>query len=118
MAMLHREPIIDMHMHAHKWESTPAGAPIPRFPLNPQPSERTGSATSSNEESLQRTIEAMDRCNIVLGFLSGDPDVVCEWVKAVGEGRPRSIPSVSSIRRAPGEPFCRATPPRIPRWSA
>jgi uncharacterized protein len=74
-----RAPVIDMHMHAHHIPlDLPAGAPPPCFP---RPCQAKGAATATPEESLRKTLEAMDRHNIVLGFLSSaDLDIVQKWV--------------------------------------
>ena len=62
-----RPPIIDMHLHAHHPE-VPAG--IPEL-CRPEPCRGEGRATATSAESLQKTLEAMQRYNIVKGFLSG-----------------------------------------------
>jgi uncharacterized protein len=74
-------PIIDMHMHADLPPGdVPAGAPAI---CRPEPCRATGSATGSHAETLQKTLEAMDRYNIVKGFVSGlDLDLVQKWVAA------------------------------------
>jgi predicted TIM-barrel fold metal-dependent hydrolase len=79
-----RPPVIDMHMHAHHIPlDLPAGAPPPCLP---RPCQPEGSATATSEESLQKTLEAMQRYNIVLGFLSSaDLDIVQDWVAAAPE---------------------------------
>ena len=76
-----RAPMIDMHMHAHHIPlSLPPGAPPPCRPFPCQPE---GAATATPEESFQKTLEVMDRYNVVLGFLSSaDLEVVQEWVAA------------------------------------
>ena len=76
-----RAPVIDMHMHAHHIPlDLPAGAPPPCFP---RPCQPEGAATATPEESLRKTLEAMDRHNIVLGFLSSaDLGIVRDWVAA------------------------------------
>jgi hypothetical protein len=76
-----RAPVIDMHMHAHHIPlNLPAGAPPPCLP---RPCQPEGSATATPDESLRKTLEAMDRHNIVLGFLSGaDLGIVQNWVAA------------------------------------
>jgi predicted TIM-barrel fold metal-dependent hydrolase len=73
--------VIDMHMHAHHIPlDLPAGAPPPCLP---QPCQPSGAATATPEESLRKTLEAMDRHNIVLGFLSSaDLGIVQQWVAA------------------------------------
>jgi uncharacterized protein len=62
-----RPPIIDMHMHIGAPLDLPAGAPAPCLP---QPCERKGKATANSAENLKKTLEMMDRYNIILGFLS------------------------------------------------
>ena len=76
-----RAPVIDMHMHAHHIPlDLPAGAPPPCLP---RPCQPEGAATATPEESLRKTLEAMDRHNIVLGFLSSaDLGIVRNWVAA------------------------------------
>jgi predicted TIM-barrel fold metal-dependent hydrolase len=76
-----RAPVIDMHMHAHHIPlDLPAGAPPPCLP---RPCQPEGVATATPQESLQRTLDAMERYNIVLGFLSSaDLGIVQEWVSA------------------------------------
>jgi uncharacterized protein len=76
-----RLPVIDMHLHAHHIPlDLPAGAPPPCLP---RPCQPKGAATATAEESLQKTLEAMKRYNIVLGFLSGaDLSIVKSWVAA------------------------------------
>ncbi|NNF27555.1 MAG: amidohydrolase [Gemmatimonadetes bacterium] len=76
-----RDPVIDMHMHAHHIPlDLPPGAPPPCLP---RPCQPTGVATATSEESFRKTVEAMERYNIVLGFLSSaDLDVVQEWAAA------------------------------------
>jgi len=76
-----RLPVIDMHMHAHHVPlDVPAGAPPPCLP---RPCQAEGAATATAEESLRKTLQAMERYNIVLGFLSSaDLDIVQKWVAA------------------------------------
>jgi uncharacterized protein len=75
-----RPPIIDMHMHIGAPLDLPAGAPAPCLPY---PCIRQGQATSSPSENFKKTLEAMDRYNIVKGFLSDlDLDEVREWAEA------------------------------------
>jgi hypothetical protein len=64
-----------MHMHAHL-PDVPTGTPVP---CDPQPCRGTGQATTTHEETLRKTLEAMDRYNIVKGFLSGDLETVYKW---------------------------------------
>ena len=75
-----RPPIIDMHMHIGAPLDLPAGAPAPCLP---QPCNRKGKATANSSENLKKTLEAMDRYNIVKGFLSDlDLDELREWAEA------------------------------------
>lgn len=75
-----RPPIIDMHMHTGLPHEVPAGAPA--F-CRPEPCEGEGHATGSPAENLKKTLEQMDRYNIVKGFLSGaDLSVVGQWTNA------------------------------------
>lgn len=93
-----RPPVIDMHMHAHKpgEDMVPAGAPSL---CRPTPCRGEGRASATPEESLARTLEAMDRNNVVKAFLSGEPDVVRAWVAAAPD---RFIPSPFILH--PGTP--------------
>jgi predicted TIM-barrel fold metal-dependent hydrolase len=65
-------PIIDMHMHATNVQLGPDGKPVP-VPLHciPGPCEGGPIGATTEEEVLRMTLAAMDRYNIVLGFLSG-----------------------------------------------
>ena len=76
-----RPPIIDMHLHADlPPHDVPAGAPAL---CRPEPCRGQGSATLGPAETLQKTLEAMDRYNIVKGFVSGlDLENVRKWVAA------------------------------------
>jgi predicted TIM-barrel fold metal-dependent hydrolase len=75
-----RPPIIDMHLHIGAPLDLPAGAPAPCLP---QPCNRKGKATATSDENLEKTLEAMDRYNIVKGFLSDlDLDELREWAEA------------------------------------
>ena len=75
-----RPPIIDMHMHTGLPHEVPAGAPA--F-CRPEPCQGEGQATANPAENLKKTLEQMDRYNIVKGFLSGvDLSVVGQWTKA------------------------------------
>ena len=92
-----RPPVIDMHMHAHHIPlDLPPGAPPPCLP---RPCQPEGAATATSDESLQETLEAMQRYNIVLGFLSSaDLDIVQDWMSAAPD---RFIPS--PFIEAPGD---------------
>jgi uncharacterized protein len=76
-----RPPIIDMHLHADlPPHDVPPGMPAV---CRPEPCQGTGRATANHAETLEKTLEAMDRYNIVKAFLSGvDPAVVQQWVSA------------------------------------
>ena len=75
-------PIIDMHLHADLPPyDVPPGTPAL---CRPEPCQGTGRATADHIETLEKTLEAMDRYNIVKAFLSGvDPAIVQRWVAAV-----------------------------------
>jgi uncharacterized protein len=76
-----RPPIIDMHLHADlPPHDVPPGAP---GLCRPEPCQSTGRATGNHAETLRKSLEVMDRYNIVKAFLSGiDPAVVQQWVAA------------------------------------
>jgi predicted TIM-barrel fold metal-dependent hydrolase len=75
-------PKIDMHMHANTVVRGSDGIPLSR-PCNPMPCEGPVAEATTDEEVLQLTLEAMDRNNVVLGFLSQWPlDNVYRWVEA------------------------------------
>jgi uncharacterized protein len=76
-----RQPIIDMHLHADlPPHDVRPGEPAP---CRPEPCEGESRATASHAETLEKTLQAMDRYNIVKAFLSGvDPAIVQRWVAA------------------------------------
>ncbi len=76
-------PIIDMHMHARDTVGKGAdGNPLPR-PCYPPPCQGAPGQAKTAEDVLRLTLEAMDRNNVVLGFLSQYPlDNVYRWVDA------------------------------------
>jgi predicted TIM-barrel fold metal-dependent hydrolase len=76
-----RPPIIDMHMHADLPPyNVPAGTPAL---CRPEPCRGKSKATANHEQTREKTLEAMERYNIVKAFLSGvDLNIVQEWVKA------------------------------------
>ena len=77
-----RLPIIDMHMHASSLRRDVDGVPL-RRPCNPMPCEGPPAQAKSTADVLKLTLEAMDRNNIVLGFLSEYPlDNVYHWADA------------------------------------
>src|SRR5690606_2727491 len=58
----------------------PAGSPAL---CRPEPCEGKGGATANAAENLEKTLEQMDRYNIVKGFLSGvDLSAVHKWTNA------------------------------------
>ena len=103
-------PIIDMHMHAANIQRDSEGNPRPSFiGCIPGPCVTKVPAGITEEQVLHLTLDAMDRNNIVLGFLSGydmSPDAitpnshrVARWLaKAPG----RFLPSPFISR--PGSP--------------
>jgi len=107
---LYDGPIIDMHMHAPNIQIGPDGKPV-AVPLRcyPGPCEGGPAAATTEDEVLQMTLAAMDRHNIVLGFLSGynaspdsvtpNQDRVQKWVEAAPG---RFIPGAYLAR--PGTP--------------
>jgi predicted TIM-barrel fold metal-dependent hydrolase len=93
-----RPPIIDMHLHADLPPAEiPGGAPAL---CRPEPCQGTGGATADNRETLEKTLQTMDRHNIVKAFLSGvDPATVQRWV-AAAPGRFIAAPFILH----PGQP--------------
>ena len=75
-----QQPIIDMHLHADlPPEEVAPGDP---GPCRPEPCVQPGSATKDNAETLSKTLEIMERTNIVKAFLSGmDPSILNEWAQ-------------------------------------
>ncbi|MEQ9210906.1 MAG: amidohydrolase family protein, partial [Pseudomonadales bacterium] len=76
-----RPPIIDMHLHADlpPYEIE-RGAPAL---CRPEPCKGEGQATANHNETLIKTLEIMDRNNIVMAHLSGrDPRIIAKWVQA------------------------------------
>ena len=76
-----RLPIIDMHLHADlPPHEVHAGEPSI---CRPEPCEGESRATANHDETLTKTLEIMDRYNIVKAFLSGlDPRIIAKWVEA------------------------------------
>ena len=86
-------PIIDMHMHAANVRFGSDGKPLPvPFRCVPGPCQGGPAAATTENEIFRMTLAAMDRYNIVLGFLSGydgsadsitpNSERVQAWVKA------------------------------------
>jgi predicted TIM-barrel fold metal-dependent hydrolase len=74
-------PIIDMHMHARPAPILVDGKPLGK-PCAPGPCEFTPAKAVAAGDPLRLTLEAMDRHNIVLGFLSDGIDDVFTWTDA------------------------------------
>jgi predicted TIM-barrel fold metal-dependent hydrolase len=101
-----RPPIIDMHVHA----DLPPHDVAPGVPAvcRPEPCQGTGRATANHAETLKKSLEAMDRYNIVKAFISGlDPVIVQQWVAAAPDrfiAAPFILqpgkPDVETLRRA------------------
>lgn len=73
-----RPPVIDMHMHTGMPHHVPEGTPAL---CRPEPCQGEVGATAS-ANLLQKTLDIMDRYNIVKGFLSGvDLETVDQWKK-------------------------------------
>ncbi len=65
-----RSPIIDVHLHAYL-----PGA----YPQTPNRVTGRPPVSRTTEEHMRATLEAMDKHNIVLGFVSGPLDAVQMW---------------------------------------
>jgi predicted TIM-barrel fold metal-dependent hydrolase len=90
MVAQERLPIIDMHLHAYGVFRDQTGQPMPRY-CKPEPCEHIPAVAKEDSDVLRLTLEAMDRNNIVLGFLSARSDSAVEkWVTAAPE---RFIPA-------------------------
>ena len=75
-----KQPIIDMHMHTGLPHEVPAGTPSL---CRPEPCEGGVPATVDPTALLEKTLEIMDRYNIVKGFVSGvDLEAVRNWKEA------------------------------------
>ena len=78
-----RLPIIDMHMHSQTSLRRDENGRLTGRGCLPRPCQGgLPSAAHSDEDVLPLTIEAMDKYNIVLGFLSDRPDRVKQWIAA------------------------------------
>lgn len=93
-----RAPIIDMHLHTGlPPKDIPAGTPAL---CRPAPCRGEGKATAGPRETLEQTLEQMERHNIVKGFVSGmDFSVLQEWADAAPD---RFI--ISPFILEPGQP--------------
>lgn len=102
-----RQPIIDMHLHADLppmeiHEGEPA-------PCRPEPCEEKGRATANHDETLKKTLEIMDRYNIVKAHLSGmDPEILARWKEASSD---RFI--VAPFILQPGQPSAKDLTPKF-----
>jgi len=100
-------PIIDMHMHVSSYylELGPDGKPMP-FDCYPAPCDGVVTAAVNEDDVLHMTIEAMERYNVVLGFLTGDSFARLEKWTSVAPGRfipsprigPPGVPTVDNLR--------------------
>ena len=85
-----RAPIIDMHMHARMTnERGPGGTAAPR-PCYPEPCTEHSPLENPEGSILRGTLAAMERYNIVLGYLSDQYESVDAWAK---EAPGRFLPS-------------------------
>ncbi|MFO7524538.1 MAG: hypothetical protein R6W68_03725, partial [Ignavibacteriaceae bacterium] len=76
-----RPPIIDMHLHADLPPHEIQGGE--RSLCRPEPCEGESPATANHDETLKKTLEIMDRYNIVKAHLSGlDSDIIAKWIEA------------------------------------
>ena len=76
-----RLPIIDMHLHADLPPHEIQGGE-PSI-CRPEPCDGEGHATANHDETLRKTLEIMDRYNIVKAHLSGlNPRIIAKWVEA------------------------------------
>ena len=100
-----RPPIIDMHMHA--WLRNISNVPLPCMP---GPCAAPTARYNGREQVFRGTLAEMDRNNVVLGFLSGTPESVDQWMKmAPGRFLPTPwipfelgssrLPDIESLRR-------------------
>jgi predicted TIM-barrel fold metal-dependent hydrolase len=104
-------PIIDMHMHVSSYylELGRDGTPLP-FDCHPAPCDGVVTAATDEEDVLRMTIEAMERHNVVLGFLTGDSlERLDNWT-AAAPGRfipsprigPPGVPGLENLRKEYG----------------
>src|SRR3990170_6693793 len=111
------KPIIDMHLHARKAAYAGANPPplCAPFTVMPRSDPKDGPAAGlefavdppcanpifperTDEAVMNRTIEAMERFNII-GMISGEPELMAKWRAAAPE---RIIPGLDF--RLPGTP--------------
>ena len=91
IAAQQKPPILDMHMHASNVQVGPDEVPVPVL-VNYYPGHRGGppATASTEDEVLRLTLEAIDRHNIVLGFLSGYDAALIFWSPTMTEFKPGS----------------------------
>ena len=75
-----RSPIIDMHMHARVTMPRDADGTPRRRPCEPLSCQGQPAAATEDEQIRELTLEAMDRYDIVLGFLSDRLERVMQWL--------------------------------------
>jgi uncharacterized protein len=78
-------PIIDMHMHAQGVTLGPDGKPRSMYCF-PATQDCVTTTAASEDDVLRMSLEAMNKHNIVLGFLSGNLARVAKW-KSAAPGR-------------------------------
>jgi predicted TIM-barrel fold metal-dependent hydrolase len=87
-----RLPIIDMHMHARMHVlRAHDGTVVPR-PCDPQPCTSPPTVSTSDDALLKQTIAAMDRHNIVLGFVGDTAERLDRWMTNVPQAK-RFLPA-------------------------
>lgn len=93
-----RPPVIDMHLHAHMPgpDHVPAGVPSI---CRPDPCDGWGRASATAEETLDRTLAAMRKHNVVKAVLSGELTTVDAWMAKAPD---RFLPSPFILE--PGQP--------------
>jgi len=84
LAALQRKlPKIDMHVHPFEGPFTgPDGKALSRECFPTLFCDAPAPLVQKRGDSLKYTLEAMDRNNVVLGYLGGDPNDVYRWVAA------------------------------------
>lgn len=93
-----KPPIIDMHMHARTGPAMVDGKPAPR-PCAPEPCVGSPAMATAPGDPLRLTLDAMNRHNIVLGFLSDSIVNVFKWADAA-PNRFLASPTISDPEKA------------------
>lgn len=77
-----REPIIDMHLHANAVQNMADGTPRPRMAI-PGPAIHEPDLTpTTDQELILRTLEEMDKYNVVRAFLSSRTEELLKpWIE-------------------------------------